>query len=562
MSAASPVAYFSMEVALDDDLPTFSGGLGVLAGDVLRSAADLAEPVVAVSVCWRDGYFHQLIDDEGRQLEEPVRWCPAAVLERLEARVRVEIAGRSVVVGCWRRVLVGVTGGEVPVYFLDTDVEENSDADRAITDQLYGGDNAHRLAQEIVLGVGGPAMLDALGIAPGAFHMNEGHSSLLTLALYEEELAADGTAAPAAAQAVRARCVFTTHTPVAAGHDVFPAALVADLLGATRAAELERLGLLEGDELNMTELGMRHSHYVNGVSLRHQVVAQELAPGHRVESVTNGVHLATWAAPQFAALFDRHVPDWRVDNALLRYVGGVPTEEIAEAHREAKQALFTEVAARYGHRLDPEALTIGLARRATPYKQTTLLFSDPERLRSVAKAGGPLQVLCAGKAHPRDAEGHELIERIVAAGGLLEGDVEVHFLPDYGLEMAKRLCAGTDLWLNNPIKPYEASGTSGMKAAVNGVPSLSTLDGWWIEGCFEGVTGWAIGGLGDGDDASDLYAALEERVLPCFYGDQQCYLEVMRSSIALNASFFHTERVVREYARSAYRERGTGGRDD
>ncbi len=302
----------------------------------------------------------------------------------------------------------------------------------------------------------------------------------------------------------------------------------------------------------MTELGMSLSHYVNGVSLRHQAVAQELAPGHDVSSVTNGVHLATWTCPPVAELFDRHVPQWRADNSLLRYAGGIPLEELDSAHRRAKALLLEVVRVRSGRRLDPDALTIGLARRATPYKQTTLLFSDPERLQRIA-AAAPLQVLCAGKAHPNDRAGQRLIERIVTVGEALAGAIEVVFLPDYSLEVAKLLCSGCDLWLNTPIKPHEASGTSGMKAAVNGVPSLSTLDGWWIEGWFEGVTGWAIGGLERGDDAAALYAALEERVLPCFYGEAMGYREVMRNAIALNGAFFHTERVVREYVRDAYR---------
>jgi glycogen phosphorylase len=350
---------------------------------------------------------------------------------------------------------------------------------------------------------------------------------------------------------VQDRCVFTTHTPVPAGHDAFADTLVTEVLGTRRSEELSALDQLAGGELNMTELGMSLSHYVNGVSLRHQAVAQELAPRHRVESVTNGVHLATWVCQSVAELFDRHIPSWRADNALLRYFGGVATVDLDIAHAAAKSALLDSVEERAGRRLDPSALTIGLARRATPYKQTTLIFSDLERLRAIAEQG-PLQVVCAGKAHPRDLEGQQLIEAIIAAGAALKGSVEIAFLPDYGLELAKLLCAGTDLWLNTPIKPYEASGTSGMKAAVNGVPSLSTLDGWWIEGHLEGVTGWAIGSLEDGDDASALYEALEDTVLPCYYEDHDRYLQVMRNAVALNASFFNTERVVREYAREAY----------
>jgi starch phosphorylase len=555
-TAEEQIAYFTMEVALDDALPTFSGGLGVLAGDVLRSAADLEAPFAAVSLLWREGYFHQLLDDSGHQIEEPVTWSPEDLLERLSVRVEVEVAGRRVQVGCYRYVIHGVTGGEVPVHFLDTDLEENAPEDRRITDRLYGGDAAHRLAQEAVLGLGGPAMLEALGIEPKVFHMNEGHSALLTLALLEADAGSEPGGAgfsEAAVAALGQRCVFTTHTPVAAGHDVFPVALVKEVLGDTRRAELEALGQLGSGVLNMTELGMSHSRYVNGVSLRHRAVAQALAPTHHVESVTNGVHLATWAAPVFSSLFDEHVPGWRSDNAVLRYVSGVSLEEIGDAHGRAKATLLAEVARRSGRRLDPAALTIGLARRATPYKQTALLFSDLDRLRAIASSVGPIQVLCAGKAHPADEPGKALIVTITQAAKTLGGDVEVLFLPDYSLALAKLLCSGTDLWLNTPIKPLEASGTSGMKAAVNGVPSLSTLDGWWIEGCIEGITGWAIGGLDNGDDAEALYRVLGEAVAPLYYGSPERYRAVMRYAISLNASFFHTERVVLEYERNAYR---------
>lgn len=552
------IAYFSMEVALHDKLPTYSGGLGVLAGDFLRSAADIGLPLVGVTLLYRDGYFRQHVDEAGNQSESPVRWSPEDVLEPLEARFAIDVEGRSVTVAAWRIVLEGVAGHEVPVYFLDTAVPENEPADQEITDRLYGGDDRHRLRQEAVLGLAGPAMLEALGHRElRTFHMNEGHASLLTLALLERELAGAGRK-PGRAEiaAVRSRCAFTTHTPIPAGHDRFPVSLVAEVLGAERTETLSEIGALEGDELNMTTLGMLLANYVNGVSQRHRRVSAEMFPDVEVVSVTNGVHVTSWAAPSTARLFDRYFPYWRQDNALLRYASEIPLEELGLAHAQAKQLLLDEVRERTGRRLDPAGLTIGLARRATPYKQSALLFSDTERLAAIAQATGPLQVVCASKAHPRDLAGKALIARIVAAAKELSSLVEVVFLENYDLRLGGLLSAGTDVWLNNPMKPHEASGTSGMKAAVNGVPSLSTMDGWWIEGCIEGITGWSIGDAMPSSaeqDATALYDKLENVVAPLFFRAPDSFLEVMRSTISLNGSWFNTERMVREYAVSAYR---------
>ncbi len=542
MTDAGRVAYFTMEVALDEELPTYSGGLGVLAGDYLRSCADLGLPVVAVTLLYHGGYFRQLVDEEGRQTETPVEWLPQDLLERLDERVTVEIEGREVVVTAWKLEVHGVSGGVVPVYFLDTDVDGNDAAARRITDQLYSGDDTHRLCQEAVLGLGGVALLELLGHEATIFHMNEGHSSLLVLRLTESD----------DPSTVRSHCVFTTHTPVPAGHDRFPREIVKAVLGEQREAQLLSLGLLETDELNMTELGICGSGFVNAVSLRHAQVTREMFPGVEVSSVTNGVHAATWVGPSMADVFDRHLDGWRVDNAMLRYAGSIDTDEISDAHVSEKRRLLDQVLDRTGRRLDGSALTIGIARRATPYKQTTLLFTDTDRLQAIAESLGPIQVLFSGKAHPKDVDGKKLIERVVETSERLSGAIEVVFLEDYDLRLASLLVAGCDVWLNTPIKPNEASGTSGMKAALNGVPSLSTLDGWWIEGCVDGVTGWAVGGLGDGEDATDLYEVLESAVMPTYYKDPRGMDGIRRSAISLNGSFFTTERMAREYARAAY----------
>lgn len=566
------MAYFSMEVALDARLPTYSGGLGVLAGDFLRSAADLQMPLVAVTLAYRDGYFRQRIDASGHQVEAPVRWERGDLLERLEPTVEVEIGGRPVTVGAWQLLLPGVGGGFLPIVFLDTDVPGNTVEARAITDQLYGGDLEHRLRQEVVLGIGGVSMLRELGYRDVVtFHINEGHASLLTLRLLEAEMADGATAATAGqVEAVRAKCAFTTHTPVPAGHDRFPVELVRTVLCERHTAMLESLGLLGGDVLNMTSLATALSAYVNAVSRRHGEVTKAMMPEVDVSFITNGVHHVHWAAPATQALFDEHLPGWRSDSSMLRYASDIPLESIGSAHAESKRVLLEIVAEQAEVALDEDALTIGLARRVTPYKRTLLLFSDPRRLAAIAEEHGRLQVVCSGKAHPRDTVGKETIASLVSLGRRLSPWVQVVFLENYDLTLAAALCAGSDLWLNTPQRPLEASGTSGMKAAVNGVPSLSILDGWWIEGCVEGVTGWAIGDGPEAEavvadaaervtaeqvaarDATALYEKLDGVVAPMYVGDREAYLRVRRAAIALNGSFFSTDRMVREYAQAAY----------
>ena len=545
MASPPSVAYFSMEIALDEAVPTYSGGLGVLAGDHLRAAADLGLAMVGVTLCYRDGYFAQGIDERGRQVEEPGPWSPADVLEPLDARCTVEVSGRTVAVGAWQRRLVGTTGHVVPVLFLDTALPENEPEDRSITDQLYSGDRRHRLRQEVVLGMGGVRVLEALGWSRiRTFHMNEGHSALLTLALHPRSVG----------RSVRNRCVFTTHTPVPAGHDRFDEPLVRDVLGEAAAGRLGRLGGLADGELNMTRLGLSCARFANAVSVRHAEVCRAMFPAFPVHAVTNGVHAATWVAPSTAELFDRHIPDWRWDNASLRTCATIPVEEVEAAHRAAKRRMMALVAARTGQHLDPAVLTLGVARRAATYKRLDLLLRDPDRLADVVERAGPLQIVYSGKAHPQDQEGKAVIERLLAAGRELAGQVRVVFVPGYSLEVAAALCAGTDVWVNTPVRPMEASGTSGMKAALNGVPSLSVLDGWWAEGHLEGLTGWSFGGLGEvRDDAADaeaLYDKLGSVVAPLYYGDGLG--AVRRSTLALNGSWFTTERMVRQYAVLAY----------
>ncbi|MBD3291284.1 MAG: alpha-glucan family phosphorylase, partial [Armatimonadia bacterium] len=487
------IAYFSMEIGLQADIPTYSGGLGVLAGDTARAAADLNIPMIVVTLLYRNGYFTQHLDADGRQTESPVNWRPEEVLRPVSRRVTVEIEGREVHVRAWRHTVEGVYDGHVNVLFLDTDLEENDPWDRALTDDLYGGDRRYRLAQETLLGLGGVEMLHALGLDGGLiYHMNEGHSALLTQALLEREAAQN---APVEVdddlvERVRNKCVFTTHTPVPAGHDKFAWDLVTRVLGPRRTRTLENVGCKHDGMLNMTYLALRFSRYVNGVALRHGEISADMFPDYPVDSITNGADVDMWTAGPFRQLFSEHIPEWKHDNQYLRYALMLSLEDIRDAHQEAKQELIDEVQRRNGVKLDPTAFTCGFARRATEYKRADLLFDDLERLKRISRKVGPLQILYAGKAHPRDEGGKRMIRRVFDAARELEGHVKVVYLEDYDIELARYLISGVDLWLNTPLKPHEASGTSGMKCAFNGIPSLSVLDGWWLEGHIEGITGW------------------------------------------------------------------------
>jgi len=553
------IAYFSMEICLEQAIPTYSGGLGVLAGDTLRSAADLKLPIVAVTLLHRKGYFHQHIDAEGNQTEAPVQWRPEDRLVEMPERVAVTLEGREVIIRAWRYAIRGVTGHEVPVLLLDTALPENSEWDRTLTDSLYGGDSHYRLCQEAVLGVGGARFLRCLGYGDNLrMHMNEGHSALLLLAMLEWQL--EGRKpfelTEHDVEAVRRSCIFTTHTPVPAGHDRFPRDLVNGVLGGEALALLDAAKAIDGGELNMTHLALRLSRFVNGVAMKHREVSAAMFPGFPIDSITNGVHAGTWISRPFQELLDRRIPEWRTDNLYLRYAVGIPLAEIRTAHLEAKKEFIAEVATRTGVELDPGTFTIGFARRATPYKRADLMFADVNRLAAIAEAVGPIQIVFGGKAHPHDGGGKDLIRRIHRAAEELSGRIRVVYIENYEMAFAARMVAGVDLWVNNPMKPLEASGTSGMKAALNGVPSLSVLDGWWIEGHVEGVTGWSIGSdESEGDqskDAQDLYLKLERVIVPLFYGLPMAYAEVMRCSIALNGSFFNTQRMVEQYVRNAY----------
>jgi glycogen phosphorylase len=555
------IAYFSMEVALASYLPTYSGGLGVLAGDMLRAAADLRVPMVGVTLIHRKGYLDQELDAAGNQTERPAPWQPETWTTELPARISVQIEGREVWVRAYHYDIKGAQGFSVPVLLLDTDLPENSPDDRALTDMLYGGDARYRLMQEVVLGIGGVRMLRALACTGiERFHMNEGHAALLALELVYESARLTGRQSIEQADVEHARklCVFTTHTPVASGHDKFPLELAERILGRPELKGMSDIFCCDG-VLNMTFLALNLSHYVNGVAKRHQEVSQHMFAKYPIDAITNGIHAATWTTPAFQALFDRAIPGWRDDNSSLRYALKIPRHHVQAAHAEAKRTLFARIRHASGKHLSDDAFTIGFARRATPYKRAGLLLTDPARLRRLAREIGPLQIVYAGKAHPQDDAGKDLIRHVFSRMNELTPEITSVYLEDYDMDLAKLMVSGVDLWLNTPEPPLEASGTSGMKAAVNGVPSLSILDGWWLEGHVEGVTGWAIGSRSqprngpDGTlDAENLYEQLERVILPLFYERPDDYVDVMRHAIALTGSFFNTHRMLQQYLTRAY----------
>jgi starch phosphorylase len=551
-----------MEIGLESGMPTYAGGLGVLAGDTIRAAADLNVPMAAVTLLHRKGYFHQHFDSSGWQIEMPVDWPVNDFLNEMPERTTVTLEGRIVHLRSWRYDVTGAGGFKVPVFFLDADVAENSESDRRLTDYLYGGDQRYRLCQEIILGIGGVRMLRALGYSGiERFHMNEGHSSLLTLELLDEEAKRAGREEinREDVEPVKEKCIFTTHTPVPAGHDKFPLDLVERVLGHRAVFDMKDVFCCD-DLLNMTYLALNLSHYVNGVARRHGEISRLMFARYSIDSITNGVHAETWAAPSFQSLFDRHMPGWRQDSHSLRSALGMSEQEVWRAHLEAKKELIQFVNRESNAGMDKDILTIGFARRVTEYKRWGLLFHDLDRLRSIAEKNGGFQLIYSGKAHPQDQIGKEIIKGIFQLKESLKDHVKIAYLSNYDMDLARMLVSGVDLWLNTPQPPLEASGTSGMKAAINGVPSLSVLDGWWVEGHIEGVTGWSIGENGRADkessdnreDAASLYNKLEQVIIPLFYKERDRYIDVMLHAIAINGSFFNTHRMMHQYVLNAY----------
>ncbi|GAB4321732.1 MAG: alpha-glucan family phosphorylase [Promethearchaeota archaeon] len=547
------LAYLSMEIALASDIPTYSGGLGVLAGDTLRSMADLEIPAVAVTLSYSTGYFYQLIDKDGHQNEREIWWEFSSEFEKEPVTIKVPLKGGNIRVGAWRYDVVGQTGHVVPVYLLDSDVEGNEPWQRQVTHVLYDATPFQRLVQEIILGMGGVELLERLGyVNVRTYHVNEGHAALLAISLLDKF---DGDL-----EEVRKRLVFTTHTPVEAGHDKYSRHDLQEALGRQLPGEWLSLGG-EGD-FNLTLLALNASRWANAVSQKHRDTASKMFPRHQLDAVTNGVHVPYWTCEPIANLFDRFLPGWRMKPSVLAKATDLDSEDLWRAHQKAKLALLDYEKSHSWVLLDKKLLTIGFARRVTHYKRPLLVFQDLERLARICRK--KVQLIFAGKAHPKDAEGKRAIKKLNDFSDYLWNSyrVRVAFLENYDVDLAKLMVSGVDLWLNNPIRYLEASGTSGMKAALNGVLNLSILDGWWIEGHeFEPLAGWAVGPRPDDPDAEvvnwnreagDIYEVLENEAIPIFFHNWQKWADRMKHAIRLGA-YFNTHRMVEEYAMRAWK---------
>ncbi len=555
------VAYFCMEFGIHESLPIYSGGLGMLAGDHLRSAADLGIDLVAVGLLYRQGYFNQRVEN-GVQVAEyqthdpqslPIR--PVTGKDGKPVRITIPDGDNEYAATAWEARL-----GHVRLFLLDTDLPENSEPVRELTHRLYGGDSRTRLHQEVLLGFGGKRLLDAIGIRPDVFHMNEGHAAFLVTALLAESVA-HGTSPADSWAAVRERCVFTTHTPVPAGHDRFDVQQVEGVLTRTCSAaglsyeDWAAPAVIEGHRFCMSTLAIRGSRAINGVSKLHSEVSQEMF-GHlgvTIQPITNGVHPTAWLAEETAELFDTHLPEWRKNLSVEAFWAGaesIPTDALMTVRKTLRKKLIDAVRAEMGdpNLLDENKLTIGFARRFATYKRANLIFTQPDRLAALLDRGA--QIIFAGKAHPRDVPGQALIEEVIRWSKDPRFEGRIVFVPGYDPRWGRLLTAGSDIWLNNPRRPREASGTSGQKAALNGNPNLSVLDGWWPEAA-DGSNGWAIQGTGDVEDALELYDLLENKTLPAFENNEE-WANIMRRNFTTCVPVFNTERMVKDYCKQLY----------
>ena len=542
------IAYFSAEIGISSSLPTYSGGLGVLAGDHIKASGDIGLNMCAITLLYREGYFKQRIDEEGIQTETYPRFDPYPLLKKLDVRFTLRLRARDVWIQVYRFDYVGHGGHAVPIYFLDTDVEENIKDDRIISQRLYSGNKDHRILQEAILGFGGTKLLDELGQNDiKKYHMNEGHCSFLVLHLLEKF---NGDM-----EKVKSLCHFTTHTPVPAGHDHFAESRVKKLLRGLLPENLKLPSLVQNGRLHMTELGLYFSGTANGVSALHGDVAQDQFPWSNIDFITNGVHHSYWMGSPFKRVYDQYVPEWRANPECLLKIDDIADDVIWNAHQERKQYLLGYANSQVSKALDGDTLTIGFARRAATYKRAQLLFHDMDRLESLGAE--KIQVIFSGKAHPKDHEGKEVIRQIVSKSKAMFGKVKIIYLENYNMWLGRMITSGVDVWLNTPLRPNEASGTSGMKATLNGVPNLSVLDGWWAEGCKNGVNGWAVGDPEHPDDEKDadhLYFVLENSVIPTFYNDRNKWISMMKEAIKTGVDFT-AHRMIMEYNQKFYQEK-------
>jgi starch phosphorylase len=540
----SAIGYFTAEIGLWSDLHTYSGGLGVLAGDHVKSAADAEIPLIGVTLLYREGYSRQHLDSDGVQSETYPVLDPSEFLEETAITIEIPLDNQTIYARVWRANIVGQTGHKVPVYFLDTTHENNSQYHQEIGQRLYGGDDDTRIRQEYLLGVGGIQLFDHLQIELKGIHLNEGHCTFAML-----ELLSRGWSREELAQ----NSLFTTHTPVPAGHDRFDWSLVREIMGEKLPEDAQELVRNAGDSeggnrCSMSHLAVALSTSVNAVSILNAEVAETMFSEMKIRPITNGVHHPTWTSSTMTQLFDEYLPDWKANPTQLNEARNIPVEALRQARNENRKLLRKLVKEETGVEFEEHRLTIGFARRFATYKRANLVFHDLEKLREIG--AGKIQFVFSGKAHPKDEGGKQLIRDIFASAKTVEEEIPVAFIENYNMDTGLAMTSGVDIWLNNPIRPLEASGTSGMKAAMNGVPNCSILDGWWPEACKHGINGWAIGNAeddrNDPRDAANIYSTLQNDVLPSWERKDETWANLMRESIASSAGFTG-QRMIEDY---------------
>ena len=549
------IAYISMEIALESNIPTYSGGLGILSGDTVRSAADLEIPMVGICLCYSSGYFYQLFNERGEQKEKEIEWSFFYEFDKVEEPITVKIEDKDVKVSAWLYKIIGQSGHILPIYLLTTDVEGNELWMKKMTGSLYDATSRwNRIVQEMILGIGGVKLLKSQGYDNiKTYHINEGHGAFATLELYNELKSIEK---------VKQKVVFTTHTPVPAGHDRFDDGLVRQVFLDRFPSEIRKLAY-EGSQLNMTLLAMNLSRYINAVSKKHGEVTKKMFPNQEIDYITNGIHLPFWVSKPIRKIFDRKWPNWKANPRLLENAIELDDLEIFDAHIENKFNLMNYQKGHSWNLLDEELITVAFARRFATYKRAVLLFHDIDRLGKICKDN--VQFIFAGKAHPNDEDGKSFIKQIFESGEYLYKNygVKVVLMENYNIDLAHMLISGVDIWLNTPERFKEASGTSGMKAALNGVLNLSVQDGWWLEGYkMNRLAGWPIGPDDSNPndpkisndwniDAEALYNILQNEIINC-YMDHDEWVFKQKNAIAL-AAYFNTHRMIEEYADRAYK---------
>jgi starch phosphorylase len=539
MNYIPKIAYICMEFGLSDDVKLYTGGLGILAGDTMKSFADLGLPVVGVGILYKNGYLDQTLDYMDGQITTPQKWDYTKILN-LIGKTTIPLANEIVKVNIWEYIYTSpLSNKSVSILLLDTDLPENSEQFRSVSDKVYSPDSEIFRRQLLVLGLGSKYALDSLGCTEiNTFHLNESHSALIAIEINHPI----------------AQVVFTTHTPLLGGHTRLPLEWLQNICKPEQLQKIPREAFEDNYNINLTRLALTLADYSNAVSSKHQEVSQEMFPEHSIDYITNGIHSPTWVSNSIDKVLKSYFPSWQIHPEILRYVEGIPAKEIQEAHQVNKDIFAKYLQAQPNIDFLPDAFTIGFARRATEYKRAHLIFSDIERLKKLAEKYKGINIVFAGKAYHTDIVGFDIIKRILTIAKENNNEYfKIIYLPNYSIEMAKLLVSGVDVWLNTPRISYEASGTSGMKASLNGVLNISTYDGWWPESGIHNVNGWTISGNDEYQEINSMYDNINNAI-DIFYNDRDKFSKMQRSAISLIGSYYNTQRMVLEYIRKGYKE--------